>query len=142
MALFYSTPGDLMLAKIVGPAVVVLFLRRQTAVKSALNLALFYASGAVAVFTFTVIAGGSTADGPREWIAAVVASDLAIVIDLLVLDADPELVHRGEHQARSARIVAGGRDGSSELDDRHRRRSDASTRRDRSASRCLALASR
>ena len=85
LALFYSTPGDLMLAKIVGPAVVVLFLRRQTAVKSALNLALFYASGSVAVFTFTVIAGGSTADGPREWIAAVAACTLAIVIDLLVL---------------------------------------------------------
>ena len=85
VALFCSTPGDLMLAKVLGPAVVVLFYRRQTAVKSALNLALFYANGAVALFTFTVLSGGSTHDGLREWFAAVVASTLAIVVDLLVL---------------------------------------------------------
>jgi len=85
IALFCSTPSDLMLAKVLGPAVVVLLYRRQTAVKSALNLALFYANGAVALFTFTVLSGGSTHDGLREWFAAVAAATLAIVVDLLVL---------------------------------------------------------
>ena len=85
IALFCSTPSDLMLAKVLGPAVVVLLYRRQTAVKSALNLALFYANGAVALFAFTVLSGGSAHDGLREWFAAVVASTLAIVVDLLVL---------------------------------------------------------
>jgi diguanylate cyclase (GGDEF)-like protein len=85
MALFCATPSELMLAKVLGPAVVVLLYRRQTAVKSALNLALFYANGAVALFTFTVLSGGSTHDGLREWVAAVAASTLAIIVDLLVL---------------------------------------------------------
>jgi diguanylate cyclase (GGDEF)-like protein len=85
MALFYATPSELMLAKVLGPAVVVFLYRRQTAVKSALNLALFYANGAVALFTFTVLSGSSTQDGLREWAAAVAASTLAIVVDLLVL---------------------------------------------------------
>jgi diguanylate cyclase (GGDEF)-like protein len=85
IGLFCATPSDLMLAKVVGPAVVVLLYRRQTALKSALNLALFYANGAVALFTFTVLSGGSTADGLREWFAALAAATLAIVVDLFVL---------------------------------------------------------
>jgi len=85
LALFYSTPGELMLGKVVGPAVVVLLYRRQTALKSVLNLALFYANGAVALATFTLLAGGSHHDGLREWVAAVAAATVAIVIDLLVL---------------------------------------------------------
>jgi diguanylate cyclase (GGDEF)-like protein len=85
VALFCATPGDLMLAKVVGPAAVVLLYRRQTALKSALNLSLFYANGAVALFAFTLLSGGSTHDGLREWFAAVVAATLAIVVDLLVL---------------------------------------------------------
>ena len=85
LALFYSTPSDLVLARVVGPALVVVLYRRQTALKSVLNLSLFYANGAVAVGLFVVLAGGSRSDGLREWTAAVAAATVAITVDLVVL---------------------------------------------------------
>jgi diguanylate cyclase (GGDEF)-like protein len=85
LGLFYSTPGPLMLGRVLGPAVVVILWRRQTPLKAALNIALFYANGAVAIVTFRLLGGGSVADGPRTWAAAVAAATLSIAVDLCVL---------------------------------------------------------
>src|SRR5450432_2651370 len=52
LGLFYTAPGPLMLGRVVGPAVIVILWRRQTPLKAALNMMLFYANGAVAISTF------------------------------------------------------------------------------------------
>jgi diguanylate cyclase (GGDEF)-like protein len=86
LGLFYSTPGPLMVARILGPAVVVLLVRRQTPLKAALNITLFFANGAVALATFRLLAGqAASVDSPRSWVAAVAAVTIAICVDLLAL---------------------------------------------------------
>jgi diguanylate cyclase (GGDEF)-like protein len=85
IGLFYAAPGPLILARVLGPAAVVILYRRQTPLKAALNTSLFFANGAVALATFRLLSGGSAQDGPRQWTAAVVAATLAIVVDLVVL---------------------------------------------------------
>ena len=85
LGLFYTAPGPLMLGRVLGPAVVVVLWRRQTPLKAALNIVLFYANGAVAIATFRLLGAGSVADAPRTWAAAVVAATLSIAVDLCVL---------------------------------------------------------
>ena len=85
IGLFYATPGELLLARIVGPALVVILYRRQTALKAVFNISLFYADAAVALAVFRVVGGGSTGDSVRTWVAAVLAATLGIVVDLALL---------------------------------------------------------
>ncbi|MGH8970462.1 MAG: putative bifunctional diguanylate cyclase/phosphodiesterase [Actinomycetes bacterium] len=85
LALFYSVPEDILIARVVGPALVMLLHRRQTVLKSAVNIALIYADTAIALVVFRVVGGGSTADGGREWIGAVLACAAAMAVDLVVL---------------------------------------------------------
>ena len=85
LGLFYAAPGPLMVARVLGPAAVVLLHRRQTPLKAALNVTLFYANGAVALATFRLLSGGTSVDGARSWLAAVAAVTLAIAVDLLAL---------------------------------------------------------
>ena len=59
IGLFYTTPGELLLARIVGPALVVILYRRQTALKAVFNISLFYADAAVALAVFRIVGGGS-----------------------------------------------------------------------------------
>ena len=63
LALFYSMPEDLLVARVVGPALVMLLHRRQTMLKSGVNIALVFADTAVALAIFAAVGGGSTADG-------------------------------------------------------------------------------
>ena len=85
IGLFYASPGELLVARIVGPALIVIFYRRQTALKAVFNISLFYADAAVALAAFRIIGGGSVDDSVRTWIAAVAAAVLGIVLDLAVL---------------------------------------------------------
>ncbi|HTY73130.1 MAG TPA: EAL domain-containing protein [Actinomycetes bacterium] len=85
IGLFYTTPQELVLARLVGPALVVLLYRRQTALKAIFNISLFYTDVAVALAVFDLLGGGSVEDGARTWIAAIAAATLAIVVDLALL---------------------------------------------------------
>ena len=69
LALFYAMPQDLLVARVVGSALVMLLHRRQTLLKSGVNAALMFADTTVALVVFRSIGGGSTADGGREWVA-------------------------------------------------------------------------
>jgi diguanylate cyclase (GGDEF)-like protein len=86
LALFYALPEDLLIARVVGPALVMLLHRRQTLLKSGVNIALVFTDTAVALTLFRAIGGASTADGPREWTGAIAAAAAAMAIDLLVLN--------------------------------------------------------
>ena len=85
LAFFYSVPEDLLIARVVGPALVMLLHRRQTLLKSGVNIALIFADTAVALVVFRVVGGGSTLDGGREWTGAVLACVAAMAVDLVVL---------------------------------------------------------
>jgi len=85
LALFYSLPEDLLVARVVGPALVMLLHRKQTMLKSGVNIALVFTDTAVALTIFAAVGGGSTADGPREWAGAVLAAAAAMAVDLFVL---------------------------------------------------------
>jgi len=85
LALFYSMPQDLLVARVVGSALVMLLHRRQTLLKSGVNAALMFADTTVALVVFRIIGGGSTADGGREWVAGVAACAAAMAVDLVVL---------------------------------------------------------
>jgi diguanylate cyclase (GGDEF)-like protein len=85
LALFYALPQDLLVARVVGSALVMLLHRRQTLLKSGVNAALMFADTTVALVVFRVIGGGSTADGGREWTGGVVACAAAMAVDLVVL---------------------------------------------------------
>jgi diguanylate cyclase (GGDEF)-like protein len=85
LAFFYSLPEDLLIARVVGPALVMLLHRRQTLLKSGVNIALIFADTTVALVVFRVIGGGSTSDGWREWTGAILACAAAMAVDLVVL---------------------------------------------------------
>ena len=85
LALFYALPQDLLVARVVGSALVMLLHRRQTLLKSGVNAALMFADTTVALVVFRVIGGGSTADGGREWVGGVAACAAAMAVDLVVL---------------------------------------------------------
>ena len=85
LALFYATPDDVLLARIVGPGLVMLLHRRQTLLKAGVNVSLTFADTALALAVFRLVGGGSTADGWREWAGAVLACGLAMALDLVVL---------------------------------------------------------
>jgi diguanylate cyclase (GGDEF)-like protein len=85
IGLFYATPSDLLLARLVGPALVVLVYRRQTALKAIFNISLFFADTAVALGVFDVLGGGQVGDNARTWAAAVVAATTGIITDLSLL---------------------------------------------------------
>ena len=85
LAFFYASPEDLLIARVVGPALVMLLHRRQTLLKSGVNIALIFADTTVALVVFRVVSGGSTMDGWREWTGGVLACSAAMAVDLLVL---------------------------------------------------------
>jgi diguanylate cyclase (GGDEF)-like protein len=86
LALFYSVPDELLIARIVGPALVLLLHRRQTLLKSSVNITLMFADTAAAIAVFVAVGGGSTDDGIRPWLGAVLGAAAAMAIDLLVLN--------------------------------------------------------
>jgi diguanylate cyclase (GGDEF)-like protein len=85
LALFYSMPQDLLVARVVGSTLVMLLHRRQTMLKSAVNAALMFADTTVALAVFRLVGGGSTADGWREWSGGVLGCAAAMALDLVVL---------------------------------------------------------
>jgi diguanylate cyclase (GGDEF)-like protein len=85
LAFFYAVPEDLLVARVVGPALVMLLHRRQTLLKSGLNIAMIFADTTFALLVFRVVGGGSTADGWREWAGAILACATAMAVDLVVL---------------------------------------------------------
>jgi len=85
LAFFYAAPEDLLIARVVGPALVMLLHRRQTLLKSGVNIALIFADTTVALVVFRLVSGGSTADGWREWTGGVLACGAAMAVDLVVL---------------------------------------------------------
>ncbi len=107
LALFYAIPSDLLIARVVGPALIMLLHRRQTMLKAAVNIALLYADTAVALAVFCWVGGGSTADSGPTWVAAVLAASAAMAVDLVVINTIIRWYDGGPRLARVRSVING-----------------------------------
>jgi len=107
LALFYAMPSDLLIARVVGPALIMLLHRRQTMLKAAVNIALLYADTAVALAVFCWVGGGSTADSGPTWVAAVLAASAAMAVDLVVINTIIRWYDGGPRLARVRSVING-----------------------------------
>jgi diguanylate cyclase (GGDEF)-like protein len=77
IGLFFCSPVSVIIARIVGEAFVLVVRERQTLVKLAFNLSLFFAESAVAICVFHSLIGGRTVADPVAWLVAVAAIGLS-----------------------------------------------------------------
>jgi len=106
LALFFAPPRDLLVARLIGEAVILVVYERQTRSKLAFNLSVFVAETALALAVFRFANTGVSALDPRSWLAAwfsvgagslLAAASVWFVIRL----------HGGRAQARRLLLAAG-----------------------------------
>ena len=91
LGLFFTDPAGLLLARLVGPALVFVLVRRQPAFKCAYNLALLLANACLASLVFHALHGGTVALTATAWAgsyaAVIVAGTLDATATTLVIAA-------------------------------------------------------
>jgi hypothetical protein len=91
LGLFFTDPGTLVLARVLGPLLVFVLVRRQPTVKVLYNVALLSANMSVALLVFFAIHGGSITTTWTAWAASfaavIAAGSLDAVATTLVIGA-------------------------------------------------------
>jgi diguanylate cyclase (GGDEF)-like protein len=87
IGLLVTSPLVLLVARVVGAATVLLFSRRQRGTKLALNVALLGIQATAGSAVFGMLADGSEAPGPRQWLAAYAAMIAADVVMSIIVTA-------------------------------------------------------
>ncbi|MDQ3660122.1 MAG: ATP-binding protein [Actinomycetota bacterium] len=85
LALFFSSPSELMLAQIVGVGCALVLYRRQSPTKLAFNLANFALEAALAIMLFHFWADLGMANGPVGWTAAFFATLLVTSLGAVMI---------------------------------------------------------
>jgi len=85
IGLFLASPGELLLGRVVGSALVFVAYRRQGLLKAGFNTALVAAGTAVATSAFATLLPAGTRDGPAVWASALAATAAAGVLDSVAL---------------------------------------------------------
>ncbi len=85
--LLFVTPFDLVIAGLVGPAVVLLFDRRLPVIKLVFNTAQFSLTTCIAVLVFRATADTVGGFGPIVWLLALLAMQIAAIITVLLIGA-------------------------------------------------------
>ena len=85
--LLFATPLDLVVAGLAGPAVVLLFDRRLPLIKVVFNTAQFCLTTCIAVILFRTLADTAESFGPAAWIYALIATQAAAVVTVLLIGA-------------------------------------------------------
>jgi diguanylate cyclase (GGDEF)-like protein len=80
LALFFTEPGELLAARLLGEAAVLMLYERQAPTKLVFNLSVFYAESTLALTVFRALAGASGPLDPRAWLAAWAAVAAASVL--------------------------------------------------------------
>ncbi len=102
MALFYASPSEVVICRVIGSAVALIFVRRNSPVKLAFNLGLFAFETTIAVWFFHTIVQGSQPVGPVGWSAAVFAMLASSVVAVIVINLVIAL-----HQGRETFLLLG-----------------------------------
>ena len=87
LGLFFSDPGGLVLAQLVGSSVALTLYRRQQPIKVAFNLGHLCLEAALAVTVFGALIQGRAAVGPAGWIAALAACTVSATIAGVIVQA-------------------------------------------------------
>jgi diguanylate cyclase (GGDEF)-like protein len=74
LALYFASPGGLVMARVVLPLLIFLFVRRQPLIKTLFNTAVLITEGVVAVVAFGLVVGTANPDGPIGWAGAYAAA--------------------------------------------------------------------
>jgi diguanylate cyclase (GGDEF)-like protein len=113
IGLFTLSPPFLLLSRLLGSGTAFVAFRRTTALKTSFNLALVGAGTTLAVAVFHAVGDGALASSPRGWLAAVLATASAGLLDGLVLtvviawyDGIPPLRVVGEQLLQSLTLPA------------------------------------
>jgi diguanylate cyclase (GGDEF)-like protein len=104
--LVFADPSAMLLAVLVGPLVVLLVNRGQSAVKMAFNVALFCVGAALAITIFHALVPARDAVDPAVWGAALVAALANAVVGALLVCAAIRLSGQAIAASKLARTVA------------------------------------
>jgi PAS domain S-box-containing protein len=85
-ALFFASPSEVVICRVIGSAVALVLVRRNSPVKLAFNLGLFAFETSIAVWFFHTIVTGSQPVGPAGWSAAVFAMLASSVVAVIVIN--------------------------------------------------------
>ena len=86
MALFFAGPTEVIVCRVLGSAIALTFVRRNSPVKMAFNLGLFAFETSIAVWFFHTIVQGSQPVGPVGWSAALFAMLASSVVAVVVIN--------------------------------------------------------
>ncbi|HLT16419.1 MAG TPA: EAL domain-containing protein [Acidimicrobiales bacterium] len=87
LGLTLATPADLIIGRVVGGALVLVAVRRQSLPKLMTNLSMFAADAAIASLIYRLVAAGASPDEVRAWAAIVIAMACSHVFGVLVVTA-------------------------------------------------------
>jgi PAS domain S-box-containing protein len=102
MALFFAGPTELVICRVIGSALALVFVRRNSPVKLAFNLGLFAWETSIAVWFFRTIVQGSPPVSPLGWSAALFAMVASSVTAVVVINIVIAL-----HQGRATFLQLG-----------------------------------
>ena len=86
LGLFFSSPTELVLAQLVGAAVALAFVRRQSPLKFTFNISHFCVEACLAAVLFHRVIGSETFSlGPRVWVGAFLATLMTTVVGALTI---------------------------------------------------------
>ncbi|HET9654523.1 MAG TPA: EAL domain-containing protein [Kineosporiaceae bacterium] len=85
LGLLFSRPGDLVVARLMGEAVILLTVRRQAWPKLLFNVGVFAAESCWALTVFHLLAGAPDPLAPRTWVASGVAACTATLLESLAV---------------------------------------------------------
>ena len=105
LALVFATPGDLVVARLVGASLVLVLVDRVSGLKLAFNLALFWAESCVLLLVFARLGGRAGELDARTWVAALVAVEAASALGATAVWAVIRL-HGGDADPRLQLVVA------------------------------------
>jgi hypothetical protein len=85
LGLFLASPGDLIVGRLVGAALLLALKERQSLEKLSLNLSLFFAECVVLVTVYRLVDGGLPIRNPLSWIEALLAVCMADLLGYVVM---------------------------------------------------------
>jgi diguanylate cyclase (GGDEF)-like protein len=106
LALVFASPGHIVVAHLLGAGAVLVFHRRQAALKLIFNLAHFALEDCVAILVFHTLIGSAIRVGPALWIAVGAATLAAATVSVLCVSV-VIWVHQGRVDIAQLRAVVG-----------------------------------
>jgi diguanylate cyclase (GGDEF)-like protein len=108
LGLFFASPVQLLVGRLVGTAAILIFYRRSSPLKTAWNLAALSLQSAVAVAVFHLLAEGHPVTHPLTWVAAFAGSLAANSVSSLALELVVSVYEGGLSPVTLARAVVTG----------------------------------